>query len=152
MWKIDTCYGVRAVSSSTLFCAHTSLVSRFSPLLSFSLSLSSSYIPLSLALSLSLTHTHHPTAHSCAHVVSAEKLNAADGRISSRCSAVGCSLRLLGKVRSRLPRSFAKHGSSRRACSSSTRLSASLRSEVWKAEHQEVLVLASVYVQLRTFR
>jgi hypothetical protein len=85
-------------------------------------------------------------------VVSAEKLNAADGRISSRCSAVGCSLRLLGKVRSRLPRSFAKHGSSRRACSSSTRSSASLRSEVWKAEHREVLVLASVYVQLCTFR
>ena len=135
MWKIDTCSGVRAVSSSTLFCAHTSLVSRFS---SF--------------LSLSLSHTHHPTAHSCAHVVSAEKLNAADGRISSRCSAVGCSLRLLGKVRSRLPRSFAKHGSSRRACSSSTRSSASLRSEVWKAEHREVLVLASVYVQLCTFR
>ena len=134
MWKIDTCYGVRAVSSSTLFCAHTSLVSRFSPF-------------------ISLSHTHTtPTAHSCAHVVSAEKLNAADGRISSRCSAVGCSLRLLEKVRSRLPRSFAKHGSSRRACSSSTRSSASLRSEVWKAEHREVLVLASVYVQLCTFR
>ena len=48
------------MSSSTLFCAHTSLVSRFSPFLSLSLSLSSSYIPLSLALSLSLSHTHTP--------------------------------------------------------------------------------------------